>query len=329
MTTDSRPSVPGYGQAEAERYQRSAHGPDGKIFLDPQIRSYISTIQPDSYVIDVGAGAGPFSIEAAHRGAFVVATDNSKPMTERAKGAIEAAGLSDRVAVFLNHTRSLPFTDGSFDNGLSINVGCNLDSDTLNAHFRELRRVIREDGSVLFTTPTELGTVFTDGSVAAYNELMARLIDMEARLQDGEVITQELLQQSLGDLDSVRRATIVIKGSNIRLVHDGSEIPAPLTSITIPEAEIEDGEAIWRKIPGLVVPNRYHSIETYIDRISANGFEVEGMPDGRLDLPDVNHHNFNSSHEDSLGREYINKSPFASFVLRPVEVPAPQVGLDE
>jgi hypothetical protein len=71
---------------------------------------------------------------------------------------------------------------------------------------------------------------------------------------------------------------------------------------------LEEGDAIWRKIPGLAVPNFYHSEQAYEDAIKVAG----------LKLVHVDRAHFTSIAEweqsgISLGQEYVTQHPFAVF----------------
>src|SRR5919108_5192460 len=70
-------------------------------------------IAPGTHVLDVGAGTGNLAVEAARRGAVVVASDLSPRMVElgRARSAAEHLAIQWHEA----DAEDLPFEDGRFD----------------------------------------------------------------------------------------------------------------------------------------------------------------------------------------------------------------------
>lgn len=108
-------------------------------------------------LLDLGAGFGRHSFEAARRGARVVALDYSEHELKEVRntfGAMAEAGEvteeSCRGTVRGDATK-LPFTDGSFDRVIASEVFEHIHDD-LGA-MRELTRVLRPNGTMAVTVP--------------------------------------------------------------------------------------------------------------------------------------------------------------------------------
>src|SRR3989338_1552169 len=75
-------------QAYAE-YSKCKHGPDGSLFLDPYFAKLVVGLR-NQKVLDVGCGAGPWSIYAAKNGGFVWGIDIQPEMISAARVATQA-----------------------------------------------------------------------------------------------------------------------------------------------------------------------------------------------------------------------------------------------
>jgi ubiquinone/menaquinone biosynthesis C-methylase UbiE len=125
------------GRSEAERAAR---------------RGYLNLLapRPGERIVDVGAGTGLITLDIAARlkpGGKVVAVDPSAALLDHARGAAEAAGLSDVFEAHVGDGRALPFADRSFDAAFCHWVLLHVDPGA--AIVGELKRVTRPGGRVM------------------------------------------------------------------------------------------------------------------------------------------------------------------------------------
>jgi len=111
----------------------------------------VGGVQPGERVLDVAAGTGALTLEAAASGARVLATDFSAGMVERlaarlAEGGFDHTGSEARVM----DGQTLDVSDGAFDAAFSI-FGVMLFPDW-ELGLRELHRVVCPGGRVVVAT---------------------------------------------------------------------------------------------------------------------------------------------------------------------------------
>lgn len=120
----------------------------------------------DSRLLDVGCGSGGPALRLAEStGASVVGIDLVEEGIATATRLAEERGLADRVRfVRADAGGPLPFADGSFDAVVSVDVMCHLPNrlDIL----REWHRVTAPGARILFTDPTIVTGLVTDGELA-------------------------------------------------------------------------------------------------------------------------------------------------------------------
>ena len=96
-------------------------------------------------ILDVGTGDGTYAIEAARRGASVVAVDPSPAMLAAAKRRASAAGV--HIDLGNASVTALPFPDASFDRVMAVTVLCFVE-DPVRA-IAEMARVTRPGGTIV------------------------------------------------------------------------------------------------------------------------------------------------------------------------------------
>ncbi len=269
-----------YGIQGAAAYASNRHGPDGALLLDPYFTPYLLNLEGKT-VLDAGCGAAPWAVYAAQNGARVYGIDLQPAMVEKAREAAQKADLESRVEIVQGDVANLPYPSEFFDLALSINVGCNLPSTTeaggkkigLGPHAREMARTLKPGGLAIVTAPASLHILFTDGTpLETFLPRIGTSLDIKA----------------LSELNGIYRATFVFRDGRLALVSD--------------EDALIPGEEIWRKLPGLAVPNRFHSEAEYLEEFLAAGFAVK-----RIDRPRL------TEKHEGLGDAYLSHPPFIIF----------------
>ncbi|MGE4168631.1 MAG: class I SAM-dependent methyltransferase, partial [Candidatus Babeliales bacterium] len=240
-----------YTEQGVHAYAVSRHGVDGALFLDPYFMPFLENVK-DLTLLDAGCGVGPWSLYAAQHGAHVYGIDIQDGMIQRARQEAQEQGL-DSITFEVGTVAHLPYADNFFDRAVSINVGCNLPQDIFVAHFKELYRVLKPGGAVVITAPANFATVFS--TLEAERDAREKITSLLANIHD-----EKSLVEQIGALSSILRATIINRDNNFYLLSD--------------EDALQEGDAIWRKIPGLVVPNYYHTQESYVCAAQDAGFTI-------------------------------------------------------
>jgi ubiquinone/menaquinone biosynthesis C-methylase UbiE len=121
-----------------------------------------------SKILDAGCRDATHLIELVRRsGATGVGIDPVELHIERAKEAVAAAKLGDRIEVFVGVMQELPFPDGHFDFVWCRDVVAQVDN--LEAALRETTRVLSADGRMLV-----FATFCTDALSSQEAELFSR-----------------------------------------------------------------------------------------------------------------------------------------------------------
>jgi ubiquinone/menaquinone biosynthesis C-methylase UbiE len=103
-------------------------------------------VGPGTHLLDVAAGTGAATLEAAGRGATVTATDFAAGMVDQLRRGVEAAGHTATVTAEVMDGQALTLADDSVDAAISM-FGWMFFPDT-DAGLRELRRVVRPGGRI-------------------------------------------------------------------------------------------------------------------------------------------------------------------------------------
>lgn len=154
-------------EASAKKYDRMGAGYDtvtkiaDKSVLDRMRRGLVEKAQ--GRVLDVGVGTGK-NFDYYEHATSVVGIDLSSKSLETAREKARHKGITHELRV--GDVTNLEFADGSFDTVVMCLVACNLD-DPIKA-FREMRRVCKKDGYILFlehTPPTTVAMNMLFGAV--------------------------------------------------------------------------------------------------------------------------------------------------------------------
>lgn len=299
-----------YG-ANASKYATARHGPDGARFLDPIFLPKLEDLSGQN-IIDIGCGAGPWAVCAANHGAKVFGIDYQIAMLKNAKKAVTEADVDGKVVLANADGAALPAADNEFSLALSINVGYNLPNNSVTEdkrevgfgqHFKEMARVLEKGGRAIVTAPTSFGEVFTRGDKLETEIITAvqKELDEIGNSQDASVI-----KSHLDKLDNVYRATFAWRDDKWVLITD--------------ESQLISGEMIWRKLPGLTVPNFYHHESEYVQAAEKAGLKVVEAHH-KLFKTEFEREKYNLSvpEEKRLGSEYSaeagGKPPFVVYVF--------------
>lgn len=289
-----------YGQKNVRAYAeygKDKHGADGGLFLDPYFTPLIRDLTGER-VLDIGCGAGPWSIYAAHQGGIVSGIDIQQGMIDAARKATEVAKLSDKIQYLVGDAANLPYEGGLFDRAISICVGCNLPPEIFRKHIEEIGRVLKQGGMAAISAPSSLHIVFTNG-IKSEAEVHQHIQEVLDALPNNP--TRKEIAEKLSELNEVFSATFYIRDSRLTLLTSASEL--------------KEGEKIWRKLPKPVVPNYYYRNESY-QRI----FEELGL-NYKVYLPHFSseearaEYNTQAPENEYLGPAYVSNSPFVTFEI--------------
>jgi SAM-dependent methyltransferase len=275
------------------------HGADGRKLLDPFFLPAISgeRVKGRKFV-DIGCGRGFWTIHAAREGAEeVCGFDYQQGMIDasiEALAAVNDPSISNAVRFFVGDANNVTALESDmFHVAASINVGCNLPS--LGKHFSEMHRLLVKGGKAVVTLPNSLDVVFTTAQTET--ERKAIIASLEKRLLTTTV-------DGIHELDGfpgILRATVFEDNGKLRLLKEGETL--------------QSGTAIFRIIPGLVVPNRYHLLQHY-----ENAAESAGLFCLEINRPRFNFEGdwqeYNKANKDKpIGHEYLDHAAFCVMHL--------------
>ncbi|MFQ5899715.1 MAG: class I SAM-dependent methyltransferase [Candidatus Methylomirabilia bacterium] len=124
--------------------------PAGRARADRRARLFVAhgRIAPGTRVLELGCGTGEFTRRVAVAGARLVALDLSAELLAKAE-----AEVGTGVRFVRGNAEALPFSDGAFDAVYGCSILHHLDVETA---LREVRRVLRPGGSLVFSEPNLL-----------------------------------------------------------------------------------------------------------------------------------------------------------------------------
>ena len=158
--TDPRYFYDEYGEQEWNRLDRDFFH---RLEWDATIEALDANLpEPgSSRILDVGGGAGRYSIWLAERGHEVVLAELSREQRELAREKTAERGVEDRVAIHAGDLRTLGYADDAFDATCCLGGPLShvLDDDRRLAAAEELRRVTNSGGPVLVSVMGLLGMV--------------------------------------------------------------------------------------------------------------------------------------------------------------------------
>lgn len=286
-------------------------GTDCELFLNPYIEKELKEVS-GQIILDAGCGLAPHSILAAKNGASVCAFETKKQLLDQAQALVQKAGVDSQISFSMGELEKLPYATETFDLALNINAEIGEPSTThilshnqynemgFGAHFREIARVMKEEGRLIVAAPASYDVVFSDGSrpeeavMLHINQVVAKI----GKNDDHAVITK-----CLSELEEVMRATFVFSEGKMKLVTN--------------EKELRIGQHIWCKIPGGVIHSVYHSEEEYLVAIKRAGLFCEEIKRPCF-FGNVKYNMWRSRQHEcgkSLGEGYVTHHPFTIYYV--------------
>lgn len=125
--------------------------PAGKARADRRASYFIQIgdITAGKKVLEIGCGTGEFTKRIAQTGADITAVDISPDLLEVARSGV----TNINVRFYVQNVEKLDFEDGSFDVVIGSSILHHLN---LNPAIKEVYRVLRRGGRVVFTEPNML-----------------------------------------------------------------------------------------------------------------------------------------------------------------------------
>lgn len=173
--TDPRVFYDEYGEREWERLDRDFHH---RLEWEATVDRLDADLpEPDEHselpsVLDVGGGAGRYSIWLAERGYRVTMVEVSETQRELARERLSERGLDDQVTVHEGDVRDLDFEERTFDATLCLGGPLShvLDAAERSTAVRELERVTKPGGPVFVSVMGLIGMALITTQYAGRND---------------------------------------------------------------------------------------------------------------------------------------------------------------
>lgn len=125
--------------------------PAGKVRADRRASYFIQHggVTAGNKVLEIGCGTGEFTKRIAKTGAYITAIDISPDLLEIAKKTIPDVNVSFHI----QNAEKFDFEDGSFDVVIGSSILHHLN---LNPALKEVYRVLKREGGIVFTEPNML-----------------------------------------------------------------------------------------------------------------------------------------------------------------------------
>ena len=180
-----------YGEREWTRFDDGRTPPQSVAVHIEHLRRFV---QEGDRVLDVGAGPGRFTIELARLGADVVVADISPVQLDENRKRLAEAALEERVLerVLADVTDLSHFDDASFDVVVCYGGPLSYVVDRAEEGIAELLRVTKDDGHVLLSVMSLIGTV------VHFAEVFLDLVRRDGLEQNEAIVRTGLLPQGEG-----------------------------------------------------------------------------------------------------------------------------------
>lgn len=290
-----------YGEDAIKKKIIPEQWPYTSQFLLKKILPHLQNVKGEN-ILDGGCGEGMLVVPLASKGAMVYALDIQEEMIEEARIRVKNANLLNQVDFKVGDIAQMPYQDNFFDKVLSINVVCNLPHANIDNHFSEISRVLKKGGIAIVSIPSSLDVVFTTG-IANKSTKMQQIKEVLARLPKYPKSSE--IKSMLGLLREVLSATFTLnKEGYLVLVTDKNQL--------------NEGQEIWRKLPDITIPNRYHSLPFLNQAIKKTALSIE-----KIEYPQFSSEDERISYNKSvfypsqkLGHEYVGNPVFCIYYLK-------------
>lgn len=174
-----------YGEREWTRFE---DGRNTRTSLEVHLSYVRRFVEKGNLVLDVGAGPGRFTLELARLGADVVVADISPGQLELNRRRLEGDGLDDRVRerVLADVTDLSRFADDTFDAVVCYGGPISYAVGRAEDAVAELVRVVKQDGHILLSVMSLVGTV---------SHYLDVVLDLARR--DGVALTDEIVRTGI------------------------------------------------------------------------------------------------------------------------------------
>lgn len=128
------------------------HGVTAEIYRlrrDRALQMIEQLASRESFILEIGCGAGLLSVSLAQSGYRVEATDRLEAMVGLTRELAASQGVSDRITLKKCDVHDLPYPDNSFDFAVALGVLPWLHSP--ERALREVARVLRDGGQFVVT----------------------------------------------------------------------------------------------------------------------------------------------------------------------------------
>lgn len=106
-------------------------------------------MEPDTMILDVGAGRGLWIQKLVQLGFRVIGIDYIPLIVERVNTMLKDHNITDRARCMVGDVRDIPLADNSFTMATDIGVLQHLDQQDWQSYVNEIHRVLKLDGYYL------------------------------------------------------------------------------------------------------------------------------------------------------------------------------------
>ncbi|MFT7328218.1 MAG: ubiquinone/menaquinone biosynthesis C-methylase UbiE [Crocinitomicaceae bacterium] len=106
-------------------------------------------MNPDTLILDIGAGRGLWAAKLVGLGYRVLGIDYVESIVEKVNGRIQEEGYSDRARFMLGNALEIPFVDNGFDMATDIGTFQHLKHAEWPMYVKEIYRVLKDNAYFL------------------------------------------------------------------------------------------------------------------------------------------------------------------------------------